>query len=146
MSTCQLVNSFTRLLVNFSPLEHIAEARSADDVLGVGAEFLAQTGDVYFDGSFGDDDVLPDAVHELLAREDLSAVGEEQAEQAELGAGETGGLTVDAHALVVEVHLQAPKAEEAAPQACLYDIHDIVSQLLALGDDVIVDHAEGVEL
>ena len=44
-------------------LEYVPEALAADDMLGVGTEFLAEAGDVDVDGAVGDNDTFPYAVH-----------------------------------------------------------------------------------
>ena len=111
LDECQGTNKRANMGLIFFRLEYVPEALAADDVAGVGTKFLAKTGDVDVDGAVGDDDTFPNAVHELLTREDLAAILEKQAEQVELSASEAGGLTVDGDSLAVEIHLHAAKAE-----------------------------------
>ena len=59
-------------------LKHISKARTTDDVLSVGAYFLAQAGDIDIHGAIGHDDTSPDPVHQLLAREHLPAINQKQ--------------------------------------------------------------------
>ena len=59
--------------------EYVAESLATDDVGCIRSEFLAETGDMDDNSVVGDDDSVPDAVHQLLTRENLSAVREQQA-------------------------------------------------------------------
>ena len=86
-------------------LEYVTEALATYNVAGIRADFLAEASDVDVDGAVGNDDILPDTVHELLPGENLTSTGEKQTEQVELGAGEAGGLAVDGDGFAVEVHL-----------------------------------------
>ena len=131
------------LFVRFD-LEYVSESLTVDDVFGVWAEFLAETSHVDNDGVAGDDHVFPDAVHELLAREYLATVLEQQGEQCELSACEAGSLAVDGDGLAVEVQLQAAETKKVSAETCLDDVHHVVAQLLTFADDVAIERGKGV--
>ena len=53
-------------------VEIVSEAGAVVDVVGVGAEFLAEAGDVDIDGAIGNNCASPDGIHELLAGANLT--------------------------------------------------------------------------
>ena len=63
---CITTTYLSRVVRQVSGSEHIAEALTADYVLGIWAKFLAETCDIDIHGTVGDDDSSPDCVHELL--------------------------------------------------------------------------------
>ena len=93
-------------------LKHIPKARTTDDVLSVGAYFLAQAGDIDIHGAIGHDDTSPDTVHQLLAREHLPTINQKQMEQRELRRREVHSDAIDSCRLLIEVQAQAAIAEQ----------------------------------
>ena len=89
-------------------VEIIAEAQSCDDALGKAPDLLAQSRDVDVDRTVQHKHILrPHLVDELLAGKHTSFLLKQKMEQLKLGLGKGYILTVDAHRLLVEVHLQS---------------------------------------
>ena len=97
--------------------------------MGVGTEFLAQSGDVHIDGAVADNDVAPNGFHQLLARENLTAIRQQQVQQVELGAGEDDFVAVDGDHLLVEVHFMDRIGND---EYQLNDIEQKISLLIRL--------------
>ena len=76
----------------FLLIKHIAEACSADEILCVGPQFLAQASDVDIYSTVCDDDSHPDGIHQMLSRENLPAVLQKQMEQGEFRRGEAHSI------------------------------------------------------
>ena len=126
--------------------EYVSKALTADDVAGVRTEFLAEPGDMDINSAVGDNDALPNVIHELLTGQNLATILEEQTKQAEFGAGEAGRLAVDGDGLAIKAYLQTVELEEAFAETGLNDIHNVVAQFLTFGNDVVIDRADGIRV
>ena len=107
---------------HISRLKHIAKARTTDDMGGIGTQFLAQTSDVDIHRSVGHHYPNPYMIHQLLTREYLATVHQQQVEKRILSRRQTHRSAVDGRRLLVEIQLQTAKGEQMLTQTSLNDI------------------------
>ena len=119
--------------------KQVAEAGATDDVRSVYIQFLAQAGDVHVNRAVGYDDASPDTLHQLLSGEYFAAIGKQHLEQRKFDRSQVDGVSVDGGSLLVEVQLQASIVKRVFAQTSLHDVHDIIANLFAVGQEFIVE-------
>ena len=61
-------------LSRLAAVKIVAETLSVGDVCGIRTEFFAQSGDIHIHRAVADNDIAPNGFHQLLTRENLSAI------------------------------------------------------------------------